>query len=202
MRSEIQVRLYEELNDLLPPDKRKRRFTSRLHGSPTVRKLLACLGVPEAQVELILIDGISVGFSHRLKTGDFVSVYPVFESLDVTGLVRARKRPLRRTRFMAGPGLIRLVRYLRSLGFDTRAFPSGRRKEVVGMAEQERRILLTKDPSLLESPELSRGYLVRAAKPKDQLLDVLSRFDLYNSAQCSGLQAWLACIVKSRSGSR
>ena len=181
MASEIQLRLYEELNGFLPPSKRKRRFAFRLNGVRTVGELLMRLGVPRREVELVLINGDSAGFSRRLRAGDFVSLYPVFESLDVMELLRARRKPLRRTRFMAGPGLLPLARRLRRLGFDTLDCRSWEVEKIVRAAREGGRILLTKNPSLLKSPELSRIYLVRAAKPKDQLLDVLSRFDLFSS---------------------
>jgi len=181
MEEQIYLRLYEELNDYLPPEKRKRRFACQLDGITTVEELLENLAIPEGEVELILVNGVSVDFSCLLKAGDFISIYPVFESFNVKALLRARKEPLRRTRFMAGPGLLRLTRYLRQLGFDAVDFRSRKLENMVRVAEEERRILLTRDPSLLKSPELSRIYLVRAARPRDQLLDVLSRFDLLDS---------------------
>ncbi len=95
MKLEIHVRLYEGLNDFLPPDKRKRRFAYRLSAGDDVAKLLAELGVPCGHVDLVLVNGESAGFSHFLQSGDFVSIYPVFESLDVSSLVRVRKKPLR-----------------------------------------------------------------------------------------------------------
>jgi hypothetical protein len=180
MASEINLRLYEELNDFLPVDKRKRRFAYRLDGIRNVGDLLARLGVPDYQVELVLINGDSASFSDHLRARDFVSIYPVFESFDVTDLIRMRKKPLRRIRFLAGPGLLRLARYLRKVGLDTLDSGSRTLEEVVQVAEAERRILLTRNPSLLKSRRLSRVYFVREAEPRRQLVEVLSRFNLSN----------------------
>ena len=47
------------------------------------------------EVELILVNGVSVGFSHPVRDGDRISVYPKFEALDVSPLLRIRERPLR-----------------------------------------------------------------------------------------------------------
>jgi sulfur carrier protein ThiS len=189
MSPEIHLRLYEELNDFLPPDKRKRRFAYRLDGSTTVRRLLANLGVPGNEVEVVLINGNSVGFSHDIKAGDFVSIFPVFESLDVTSLLSMRRKPLRRIRFMTGAGLLRLSGYLRRLGFDTVDARSWKPEKIIRAAKEERRILLTKNPALLKWPELPRAFLIKARKPKHQLIDVLSRFDLCASARFSGCQS-------------
>ena len=177
---DIHLRLYEELNEFLPMDLRKRRFTYRVDNVTTVKGLLAKIKVPQDQVEFVLVNGDSVGFSHRLRAGDSVSVYPVFESLDVTPLLRVRKKPLRKIRFLQGPGLLRLTRYLRRLGFDVLDAGGWTHEETVRAAEKDRRILLTRNPELMESPELSRVCFVHAARPKDQLREVLSRLDLLN----------------------
>ncbi len=181
MTSEIRLRLYEELNDFLPLNQRKRRFACTLNGIKTVQELLARLHIPRGQVELVLINGESVGFSHLLKADDFVSLYPVFESFDVTTILRARKRPLRKIRFMMGPGLLRLARQLRQLGFDVLDSGSLPFANVVRILDAEHRILLTRNAALAKSPQLSRAYYVKTGKLKDQLRDVLSRFDLLQS---------------------
>jgi len=196
MTSEIRLRLYEELNEYLPLNQRKRRFGYELNGVNTLGDLLADLKIPCDQVELVLVNGDSVGFSHRLNADDFVSLYPVFESFDVTSLLRTREKPLRRIRFIAGPGLLRLSRCLRTLGFDVLDSGSNALEKIIPIAEGERRILLTRDSSLLESPELSRVYFIKAAKPKDQLRDVLSRLDLFDALCRAYLQPALPQTCK------
>jgi sulfur carrier protein ThiS len=181
MKLEIQVRLYEELNDFLPSGMRKRTFAHRLRAGADVAQLLAELGVPPGHVDLVLVNGDSADFSHLLKSGDFISLYPVFESLDISSLVRVRKKPLRTVRFLAGPRLIRLKIYLRSLGFDTLDGSLWSIEKLIRISRKERRILLTRDPALMEHPELTHGYLVQETAPKRQLIEVLRRFDLANS---------------------
>jgi uncharacterized protein len=181
MAINIHLRLYEELNDFLPPDRRKRRFDVRLDGRVIVRWMLEYLGVPEDHVELILVNGHSVGFSHKLKENDFVGICPVFESFDVAALIRTRRKPLRQTRFMASAGLCDLARHLRLLGFDTLVSRLRSQDKIVCAAEKGKRILLTRDTALVKHPAISRAYFVRAAKPKQQVEEVLTRFDLYNS---------------------
>ena len=195
MAPKIRLRLYEELNDFLTPDKRKRRFAYPLRGATSVAELLEGLAIPETKVELVLVNGESAGFSHGLQDGDFVSIYPMFECLDVTELLRARAAPLRRTRFLAGAGLSRLAGYLRRLGFDTLDSRFWELKKVVRVSEQEQRILLTRNSSLLKSRAFSRIYLVRGATPRDQLFEVLCRFDLLGALRFEG-QSGLARVPK------
>lgn len=185
MKSEIHLRFYEELNDLLPLHKRKRRFACLLEGRTRVENLLQDFKVPLDLVEIVLVNGESVEFSHCLENGDAVSVYPVFESLDVGPLLRVREKPLRQMgqiRFLTGIGLNRLSSYLRLLGFDTLSSNAAGKDEIIRFTEGEKRILLTCDASLRQDPCITRIHWVRSAKPRLQLKEILSRYDLYGCA--------------------
>src|SRR6266496_3128709 len=106
-------RFYEELNDFLAPDRRKRDFDVRCAREATVKNAIESLGVPHTEVELILVNGHSVDFSYRMRDGDRVSVYPMFEAFDIEPLLRVRPQPLRATRFIADSHLGGLARLLR-----------------------------------------------------------------------------------------
>jgi uncharacterized protein len=136
------------------------------------------MGVPHTEVDLILVDGLSVGFDHRLRDGERVSVYPVFEALDISAVSRVRPQPLRDTRFIADVHLGRLARYLRILGFDTVYGSDPTDVELANRALSERRIVLTRDRGLLKRAAIDHGYLVRHTDPRAQLDEVLDRFDL------------------------
>ena len=51
--------------------------------------------------------------TRMVNDGDYVSVYPRFESLDIRPMLRVRERPLREPRFIADAHLAALARYLR-----------------------------------------------------------------------------------------
>jgi uncharacterized protein len=172
MQGEIRLRFYEELNDYLLPERRKRELKYSLEESTSISQVLENLGVPENEIELALVNGSSVGLSQNLKPGDRVSLYPVFETFDVKPVLRIRDKPLRQTRFLVEPQLSRLAFYLRMLGFD--ALIDSRARN----AEEDRRIVLTADSELLKSG-LPRVYIVRERKPGKQLKEVLSRFHLF-----------------------
>ena len=196
MAAEIHLRLYEELNSFLPPERRKRRFAWPVKGINTVEEMLASLGVPGDQVELVLVNGNSVDFSHHIKAGDFVSVYPVFESFDIKPLLRVRSRPLRRTRFIVMPDLLQLARYLRALGYSALDAGSWTIEKIIRVAEEEKRILLTKNFIPAQFAALSRVYPVQASRPGKQLAEVLSRLDLMDSKQLFRLRSFFAGIIK------
>lgn len=171
-------RFYEELNDFLPPDRHKRTLPYRFRGNPGVKDPIEAFGVPHTEVELIVVDGESVGFDYQLGDGERVAVYPVFESLDVSSLVRLREAPLRRTAFVVDVNLGRLARYLRMCGFDTVYRNDYRDRDVAGISQREQRIVLTRDRRLLHRKTITHGYWVRATDPGEQLQEVLRRFDL------------------------
>ena len=176
-------RFYEELNDFLPPARHKTEFVYRFPGSPAIKDPIEAMGVPHTEVDLILVNGSSIGFEYRLRPNDRVSVYPVFESLDITPLVKLRERPLRTSRFVVDVNLGRLARWLRMLGFDTCYSNSYSDGDVVRTGVDQHRIILTRDRRLLHAKVITHGYWVRSNDPDGQLREVLRRFDLYSQIQ-------------------
>ncbi len=73
---------------------RKRDFEVRFERPVTVGRAIESLGVPRTEVDLILVNGRSVSFRYRLKDGDRISVYPIFEQLGISGVTKVRKYPL------------------------------------------------------------------------------------------------------------
>ena len=144
-----EFRFYEELNDFLPENRRKILFPFAFEGTPSVKDSIEALGVPHTEIDLILVNGISVDFGCLIRDGDRISVYPVFESIDITPLVRVHSQPLREPRFVLDMHLGRLARYLRMLGFDTLYRNDYADAELARISSQEYRILLTRDPGLL-----------------------------------------------------
>lgn len=173
-----EFRFYEELNDFLPAARRKRTFTHAFDGTPAVKDTIESLGVPHTEVDLILIDGKSARFTHKLRGGERVAVYPMFERFDLRPLYRLRPRPLRRTRFVADVHLGVLARRLRLLGFDTVYERHCDDMRLASISVRERRILLTRDVGLLKRGAISRGHWVRATDPLQQTEEVVRAFSL------------------------
>ncbi|HKZ85130.1 MAG TPA: Mut7-C RNAse domain-containing protein [Anaerolineae bacterium] len=187
-------RFYEELNDFLPPGRRKVTFVHAWKGTASVKDIVESLGVPHTEVDLILANGESVDFAYRPKDGDRISVYPMFESFDISPAQRLRPRPLREPRFVLDGHLGRLARYLRMLGFDTLWSNDADDEKLAHISQQQTRTLLTRDQGLLKRKDVTRGYWVRSTAPREQLREVLERFDLYRAATpftrcmaCNGL---------------
>ena len=141
--------------------------------------MIEAQGVPHTEIDLILVNHESVGFSYIVQDGDLVSVYPVFESLDISSLNMLRPQSPRRIRFVLDTHLGKLAKYLRMLGFDALYNNTSCDLELATLASSgDKRILLTRDVGLLKYKQVSHGYFIRSKKPREQLAEVLDRFDL------------------------
>jgi hypothetical protein len=176
-------RFYEELNDFRAPERRGHEFATRCARAATAKHMIEALGVPHTEVELVLVNGESVGFERALADGDRVAVYPKFEAIDITPLLRVREQPLRETRFVADAHLGGLAHLLRMTGFDTLYDNHFHDAEIERLAHAQQRIVLTRDRELLKRRGISHGCYVRALHAEAQLREVFDRLDLARSAR-------------------
>jgi uncharacterized protein with PIN domain len=193
-------RFYEELNDFLAPERRRREFSARCARAATAKHMIEALGVPHTEVELVLLNGRSVGFDALLRDGDRVAVYPKFETFDVTPLLRVREQPLRETRFVADVHLGSLAHLLRMMGFDTLYDNGFADAEIARIAAAQDRIVLTRDRDLLKRRDITHGCYVHALRPQQQLRELFERLDLARSARpftlCAHCNAPLHAVAR------
>ena len=162
-------RFYEELNDFLPENRRKTDFEAPLKGKRSIKDMIESLGVPHTEVDLILVNNRSVDFRYILQDNDQVSVYPVFELLNITGLTRLRKIPLRRNKFIADINLGNIVKYMRALGLDLFYDSLLSTRDIIEISKRENRIILTKDSKLLKFKDVSHGIYIQPGTTIEQI---------------------------------
>jgi len=186
------LRFYEELNDFLPTAKKYQLIEFQCFQTTTCKDAIESLGVPHTEVDLVLVNGQSESFDHLLKDSDRVSVYPMFESFDISSLTKVRATPIRKTKeattkFVVDVNLGKLAHFLRMLGFDTIYDRHLEDDEALAhIFKSQCRILLTRYIGLLKRKDVDHGYFVRSRAPKEQALEVLRRFDLVSMIQlCS-----------------
>lgn len=172
------VRFYAELRDFLSPEHRSGTVAHTFRVPGSVKDVIESYGVPHTEVELIVVGGESVDFSYQVLDGDRISVYPVFESFDVSPLIRLQPEPMRHVRFVLDGHLGTLARYLRLLGFDTAYARNATDRQLIRTSTSEGRTLLTRDVGLLKNRAVTHGHFVRSDDPRQQVLDVVSRFQL------------------------
>jgi uncharacterized protein with PIN domain len=192
--AEAMFRFYAELNDFLPSSRRYVSFAHPFQLRASVKDLIEALGVPHTEVDLVLVNGEPMDFSYLVGQGDRISVYPFFESLDITSLVRVRPEPLPEPRFVLDTHLGRLAAYLRMLGFDTLFRNDYADEELALISSHEHRILRTRDAGLLKRSVVTHGYCVREINSGRQVIRVLQHFDLLSAIvpfqrclRCNGL---------------
>ena len=189
-------RFYEELNDFLAEKQQKKMFAYYFKGTTTVKDSIEAIGVPHTEIDLILVNGISVGFDCILRHEDRVSVYPVFETFDISPLLRLRPEPLRKPSFILDVHLGKLARIMRMLGFDTAYRNDYEDSEIIDISVKERKIILTRDMGILKNRSVTHGYYLRSTDPNEQISEVLKHFDLF-----AGINEFNRCIRKSVAGS-
>lgn len=91
-------RFYEELNDYLPEELRKAEFIHSFTHPTSTQYAIKSLHIPCEEIDLILVNGLPVDFSYMLEDNDRVSVYPIFETFDISSVTKVRDKPLKETR--------------------------------------------------------------------------------------------------------
>ena len=171
-------RFYEELNDFLPKHRRKTDFEAKFKGKRSIKDMIEALGVPHTEIDLILVNGNSVDFNYILQDGDQVSVYPVFESLNITDVTLLRKIPLRRNKFIADINLKDIVKYMRVLGFDLYYDPLLATREIIEISKREHRIILTKSRKLLKFKDVTHGIFIHPGTTTEQIKRIIDYLNI------------------------
>lgn len=175
-------RFFGDLNDFLPVSQQQRTLDYSFRGAPAVKDSIEAIGVPHPEVYFLQANGTPVDLSYRLTDGDHVSVYPLLrEALPTNGLLRSP--PPAVPDFVLDTHLGQLARYLRMLGFDTCYQNDRADSKLARIAEEENRVLLTRDLGLLKRSRVVYGAFVRATDPEWQVKEVLARYALHDAAR-------------------
>lgn len=171
-------RFYEELNDFLPEEKRKIRIEHKFIDRASIKDMIEAIGIPHTEIDLILINGDSVDFSYIVNDKDDISVYPVFESFDISDVQHLREKPLRNPKFVLDVHLGTLAKYLRMIGFDTKYENDYSDDEITKISLKDKRTILTRDKGILKRNNVTHGYWIRNEDPESQLKEVVNRLNL------------------------
>jgi uncharacterized protein with PIN domain len=160
---------HEELNDFLSSGPTVLYY---FNDAPAIKDAIEAIGVPHVEIGCISVNGSTESPTYRLQNGDSVQVFPQ--------LLNERywnRLPLQNG-FIADVHLGSLTRYLRMLGFDVLFDKTLTEAEIAGIASAEERIVLTRSVNLLKYKVLNWGYHLRSEQTKEQLAEVIRRFNL------------------------
>jgi uncharacterized protein with PIN domain/sulfur carrier protein ThiS len=154
------------LNDLLAREQRGQLIRVEFHERQSVKHLAESLGVPHPEMSAVQVNGEAATLNTITQDGDRVEIHPVPNGCPVE------------PRFILDNHLGRLASYLRLLGFDCLYRNDYQDQELAETAQEEGRILLSRDRRLLMRKAVSYGYCLRSLEPIEQLTEVIVRFDL------------------------
>jgi uncharacterized protein len=183
LRLTVHLRFYAELIDFLPPQRRRVPLAVALGERDAVKDVIEAQGVPHTEVDLVLVDGESVGFSYQVQDGDRIGVYPAFRSIDIAPVTLVRPPALPEARFVLDAHLGTLASHLRLLGFDVLYRNDYDDATLAEISRLEGRILLTRDRGLLKRSRVLHGYHVWETDPDQQVSEVLHRYGLFPVVQ-------------------
>ena len=186
----VRLRFYAELNNFLPVNLQQVSFDYSFPGPITVKEVIESMKIPLTEVDLILVNGSAVDFNYPVNDQDYISVYPVFEQFDITGISQLRKTPLRISKFILDSHLGKLAKYLRMAGFDTLYENNYSDDAIRKIAADESRIIITRDRDLLSYREVTHGYYVRNVHLEEQMAEIVAKFDLY-----SQMNPFTRCLI-------
>lgn len=178
MIHQVRFRFYEELNNYLPEELRKGWIESSAEPGTSVGKKIRSYGIPLDEIDLILVNQQSESFDYVLQEGDRISVYPVFETFNISEVSKLRDKPLRDPSFICDVHLGRLCKYLRMLGFDTVYSNEAIPEQIIEISLLGKRIILSKSIQLIRKKKVTHAYWVRSANPLEQVKDLLYGLDL------------------------
>jgi len=171
-------------------------------GKRSIKDMIEALGVPHTEVDLILVHGNSVDFTYILQDKDRVSVYPVFESLNISDVTHLRKIPLRRSKFIADINLGNIVKYMRALGLDLFYDALLSPHEIIEISKRENRIILTKSRNLLKFKEVTHGIFIRPGTTIEQIRRIIDYLDIKDDikpfSRCLRCNSLLSAISKEK----
>ena len=173
------------LNDFLAYAHRNRRFGCACAESASTKHMVEALGVPHTEVGSVTVNGLPASLHDLLRDGDHVIVHP--HAYPVQCCDTSRRDPSLSQDvpplFLADAHLGGLARLLRMAGFDTLYDNAFRDDDIVRIAIEDERIILTRDRELLKRRAVSSGCYIRALQPAKQMKEVIVRFSLAKYAR-------------------
>ena len=158
----------DKLHWLLPYDKRRDNFDYPFNGPQSVKHLIESVGIPHTEIGEIKANGESIGLDYLVQDG---------ERIGVKAVVPAGEQ-IAEPRFVLDGHLGRLASYLRMLGLDSLYRNNYDDRELVHIALDESRILLTRDRRLLMHKNITLGQLLQSLEPEEQFQEVIQRYGL------------------------
>ncbi|SEN39686.1 Mut7-C RNAse domain-containing protein [Nitrosomonas marina] len=178
----VYLLFYGALNDFLSPAERNTAVAHGFNRKTSVKDAIESHNVPHTEIDLIIVNGVSVDFNYYIQPGDNIHAHPLYSftarQASHAQLVHLAPRIVDKPSFIIDVNLGRLARYLRLLGFDCIYCNHFDDTTIAEISSKTQRVILTRDRKLLQRKIIKHGYFVRAEVPKAQAKEVLTKFNL------------------------
>ncbi len=178
----------------------RHQFSYTLNRKASVKDIIESFGVPHTEVGHIFYNEIEIDFACIPDLTGSIHVHPITEPFDVLSSSFLRPHPMTQIKFVSDVNVIRLGRLLRLSGFDVKYTPDYSDKEIADIAQEEKRIVLTRDTALLKRKKIDFAKRIRADMPYDQLVETIRFFGLRNLmsffSRCTACNAVLVKVKK------
>ncbi|MGB7338611.1 MAG: Mut7-C RNAse domain-containing protein [Phototrophicaceae bacterium] len=177
---------HDSLNYFLARRQKYQTINQKFNWHRAIKDMIEAIAPPHPEIELIVVNGKSVGWDYVVQDGDHVDVYPDFEAVKLQGKIRLLPPYHGRPKFILDTHLGRLAAYLRMMGFDT-LYENDYDDDVLAeISATEHRILLTRDLGVLKRGIVIYGYFVRNTDPYERLLEISERYKLADAIEPFG----------------
>lgn len=177
------------------------RVLCPLNRKASVKDIVESYGVPHTEIGSLVFEGQSVDFSFVCPTGGVLSVGTIEAPFDACSPSFLRPHPVDAIRFIADVNVMRLGRLMILAGFDVCCSASYADAQIADIAEQENRIVLTRDTRLLMRKKITFARRIRAEDPYAQLMETLSFFGLKGAVsfftRCTRCNTLLQPVTKA-----
>lgn len=175
---EASFKFYFSLNDFLPAQKRESRINYLFQGTPSIKDAIESLGIPHTEIDVILVQRKPVDLTYQLKDKNDVEVYPVMPEDIFPNKYSLFQGCLTKDKFVLDVHLGKLGKAMRIMGIDTFMKQDLSDKMIASIAENENRVVLTRDIGLLKHKAIECGYWLRSQQWHEQFKEVVQRFHL------------------------
>lgn len=192
----LQLRFIGNLKGLLCKDKATGIVHYPLTRRASIKDIIEALGVPHTEVGKITFDRDESGFDYLPETSTIVEISPFTNEISITTPTRLRPAPFSDYRFLVDINVRKLGRNLRILGFDAADIIGSDLVAIAEQANEEQRIMLSRNRELLKIRTIQYGQLLRSENHQEQLIEVVDRYGL--QTQIKPFSRCLSCNAKLR----